>query len=327
MRIARKRLLVTGVGGAPALDLSRRLLELGHQVIATDANPLAAGLLLPGVIARTTPRADDPEFSTALLALCRDLRPDAILSGVEQELPHLHTLRTALADLGVRTWLPAMSAIDACVDKARFASVLREHRIPTPRTFVPDRIDEVPDAGPLVVKPRRGQGSQNVHHCATRAQAKVLCELVADPVIQERIAGREFTADCLVDRDGRASLILRYRLVVKGGLSFVSRTFQDDEVAQQVTATLAAVGAGGACCVQGFIRDGDAPWVVMTEINARFAGGFLLSEAAGADLVEQTLNGLFDLPVEHGRLGYKSGITLAKYAATLAVGELPISTA
>ncbi|MFE0523249.1 hypothetical protein [Streptomyces sp. NPDC058954] len=42
-----------------------------------------------------------------------------------------------------------------------------------------------------------------------------------DPVVQERIEGREFTAKCLV---GQAGVILRWRLVVKGGLAMVSRT-------------------------------------------------------------------------------------------------------
>ncbi|MDC2956863.1 hypothetical protein PO587_20570 [Streptomyces gilvifuscus] len=43
-------------------------------------------------------------------------------------------------------------------------------------------------------------------------------------MVQERIDGREFTVECLVGRDGQASVILRWRLVVKGGLAMVSRT-------------------------------------------------------------------------------------------------------
>src|SRR5438445_10650645 len=107
MRDGARRILVTGVGGAPALDLARRLLDLGHEVIAVDANPLAPGLLVPGVIARTMPTADDPCYFVALLELCRELRPDAIIPGVEQELPHLIEMSAALADPGVRTCRPS----------------------------------------------------------------------------------------------------------------------------------------------------------------------------------------------------------------------------
>jgi carbamoyl-phosphate synthase large subunit len=97
----------------------------------------------------------------------------------------------------------------------------------------------------------------------------VLCELAPDPVIQEHVFGREFTADCLADRDGRASVILRWRLLVKGGLSVVSATFRDEEAAGLVRRVLAAIGAAGPCCVQGIIRDdGLGPRVQFIEANA-----------------------------------------------------------
>jgi carbamoyl-phosphate synthase large subunit len=317
------RILVTGVGGAPGFDLTRKLMTLGCEVIGTDAHPLASGLLLPKVTARVTAGASDPRYGSALLQLCRELRPDALIPTVERELPQLIALRDALDDLGVRTWLPPLRAVDACIDKAQFHTVLAAHDIPTPRTFLPNEIGDIPDGCPLVVKPRRGQGSQQVVFCRTREQARILCELIPEPIVQERIQGQEFTADCLVDRSGRASVILRHRLLTKGGLSMVSRTFHDAEVTDRVRATLAAVGATGLCCTQGFLREDAAERIVMTEMNARIAGGFPLSEAAGADLVGQTLNGLFGLPVDHSRLGYRAGIRLTKYVDTLAIEECP----
>ncbi|CAM5676589.1 hypothetical protein [Streptomyces griseorubiginosus] len=62
---------------------------------------------------------------------------------------------------------------------------------------------------------------------------------------------------------------------------------------------------------------------MISELNARFAGGFALSEAAGADLVQQTLNGLFGLPVDHDRLVAKPDIYLSKYVTVLAAGPAP----
>ncbi|MCZ4098068.1 ATP-grasp domain-containing protein [Streptomyces sp. H39-C1] len=317
-----RRILVTGVGGAPGFDLARHLMTLGCQVIAVDASPLAAGLHLP-LTARLTPSADDPAYATALLDLCRELRPDAIIPTVEAELLQLIRLRGALEDLGVRTWLPSRNVVDACADKAQFAAVMCEHSLATPRSFLPHQIRDIPDGRPLVVKPRRGQGAKGVHFCSTRRQAQILCELVDEPLVQEHVTGAEFTADCLVDRAGRASVILRHRLLVRNGLAMVAATFHDEEATALVEATLAAVGITGLCCAQGFIRDdttGGAR-VVMTEVNARVAGAFPLSVVAGADLVGQTLNGLFDLPVDHSRLGYQPGVQLTKYVETLTTSE------
>ncbi|MFJ3273966.1 ATP-grasp domain-containing protein [Streptomyces sp. NPDC086776] len=316
----RTRILVTGVGGAPGLDLARHLMRMGCEIIAADADPLAAGLLLDGVTPHVLPLAADPDYSQRLLDLCRDARPDALMSTVEHELPRLSGLLDDLYALRVRTWLPEIETLNACIDKARFHAVLRSKGVPTPTTVPPKDLDRMPSGSPLVVKPRRGQGTQNVYYCDSRRQARVLCELVPDPIVQERITGREFTADCLVDRSGRASTVLRHRDLVKAGLSVVSSTFHDDQVDTQVRRTLAAIGATGPCCVQGFICDED-PGVIVTEVNARFAGGFPLSEVAGAALVEQTLNGLFELPIDHDRLTYKPGVFLTKYFETLATGE------
>ncbi|MBK6013547.1 ATP-grasp domain-containing protein [Streptomyces sp. MBT53] len=315
-----RRILVTGVGGAPGLDVARRLLALGCEVIAADSDPDAIGLRLPDVTARVTVPARDAGYASSTLRLSAQLRPDAVVSAVEQELPHLFGLRSDLAGLGVTLWLPDLPAIAACTDKARFARVLCDHHIPTPRTVGPDQLDAAPD-GPLVVKPRRGQGSKDVIHCRTRAQATVLCELVPDPIVQEQVEGREFTADCLIDREGCASVILRLRLVVKGGLAMVTETFHDAEVEQQVRAVLAATGLVGACCVQGFLCEGGPHRVVIIEANARFGGGFPAAEAAGADLVGQYLNGLTGHPVDHDRLRYRPGVRLTKSYETLAVTE------
>jgi carbamoyl-phosphate synthase large subunit len=181
-------------------------------------------------------------------------------------------MRHDLAGLGARTWLPDTDGAQACIDKAAFCAVLARNGLPVPRTWLPHEVSQMPDGVSLVVKPRYGQGSKNVYFCAERRQAAVLCELAPDPVIQEHVPGRELTADFLADRDGRASVILRWRLLVKGGLSVVSATFRDEEAAGLVRRVLAAIGAAGPCCVQGIIRDdGTRPRVQFIEANARFA--------------------------------------------------------
>lgn len=316
-----RRILVTGVGGAPGLDLSRALQRHGVEVIAADCQPLAAGLYLDGVIPRVMPAAAAGDYAHHLLEVCRDLRPAAILPTVEAELPALIDLDGELRAMGVVTWLPPASAVRACADKAVFHEVMAAAGLPTPPTWLPHRIAEVPDGMPLVVKPRRGQGSVDVHRCATRRQAAVLCEVVDDPIVQQRLTGREFTADCLVDRAGRASVILRHRLVVKGGLAVAAATFHDEAVAGLVRAAVRAVGVVGLCCVQGFLTAGGP---VLTEINARVGGAFPVSEAAGAYLIAQTLNGLFGRPVDHSRLRYRADVHLIKYVETAVVIDHPL---
>ncbi|MFH8381936.1 ATP-grasp domain-containing protein [Kitasatospora sp. NPDC018058] len=312
-----RRIVVTGVGGAPGLDLALTLRKLGHEVIGTDSNPLAPGLLTPGISARTIARADSPLFAADLMELVHNLKPDALLCCVENELPQLVHLRGHLQRAGVRTWLPDMATVTAAGDKWAFHRAMLGSRVPTPATWLPDQIDEIPEGTELVVKPRRGQGSKNVHFCRTREQARVLCELVPDPIIQQRVLGAEFSADCLVDRNGRASVVLRRRLMVQAGMSVVAVTIDDVEATKRVTEVIRAIRATGPVDVQGFITEGSDPRVVITEINSRLAAGFLLSEEAGANLVEQIVNGLFQRAIDHRRLSYRSGTFLTKYVAVM----------
>lgn len=307
--------LVTGVGGAPGLDLARALLGRGIAVIGCDSDPMAAGLALPGITARVSVPAGAPGYRAWLTGLCRQLRPAALFSAVEAELPDLAALAGELASLGVRTWLPPAAAITACLDKAVFCDILAAAGLPAPRTFLPGQAGDIPAGMALVVKPRRGQGSQGVHYCHTPGQARLLCELIPGALIQERARGREFTADCLVDRDGRAAVALRWRLVVKGGLSMVSCTFADERTAALVRQALAVIGAQGPCCMQGITSDDGQ--TVLLEANARFAGAFTVSEAAGADLVGQALNGMFGQPVQHSRLAYQPGVRVTRCVQAL----------
>lgn len=315
-----RRILVTGVGANPGFGLTRSLIRLGHTVIAADANRLAPGFLLPSVVPQVIPLASDPDYPSTVSRLCRDLEVEAVVVGIEPDLAPLTQMVPQLEADGVRLWLPDTWSVRACTDKALFHEVLTEHGIATPRTWQPQDLDQVPDGAELVVKPRHGHGAQNVHFVRRREHARVLCEIVPEPIVQERIYGSEFTADCLVDRTGRASVILRRRDLVKAGLAAVSTTFDDPNVRDLVEQTLGAVGARGLCCVQGFVSaDGT---ITITELNLRIAGGFPLTEAAGADLVGQMVNGLFGLPVDHHRLTYRTGVFLTNYIETLAVGDV-----
>lgn len=322
-----RRILVTGVGASPGFGLARSLLRLGHRVVAVDASRLARGFFLDDVSPCVVPLATDPDYPEAVVGLCRKLAVDAVVSGIENDLPPLLDLRPRLEAEGVRLWLPDATSVHDCIDKARFHQVLTEHGIPTPRTWKPEDLDLVPTDVELVVKPRQGHGSQGVHMVASRRHARLLSELVPGAIVQERVRGTEFTADCLVDRDGRTSVILRKRDLVKAGCVAVSTTFEDQAVRDLVVNTLRAVRAQGLSCVQGFITDDG---VVIHELNVRIAGGSALSEAAGADLVGQMVNGLFGLPVDHGQLTYRTGVFLANYLETLRVGdiaELEVATA
>jgi carbamoyl-phosphate synthase large subunit len=302
--------LVTGAGGPAGVAVVRRLVALGHRVVAGDADSAAAGGALADV-AVTLPRGDHPRFVEALVAVCTSHGVDALVSTVAEELSHLAAGAARLAAAGVATWLPDAAAVDVCCDKAAFARAMAAAGMPHPATAASaDEVAGVP--GPWVVKPLAGRGSRGVRLLDERAS--VVEALREDPglIAQTRLTGREFTADALVDRDGGLlAVVPRWREETKAGISVKGRTFASDAVTGVVAAALAAVGLTGPANVQGFVADDGTATIV--EINPRFSGGLPLTLAAGADVVSAYLAGVRGAPLP--ALSFRPGVAMSRYFA------------
>jgi carbamoylphosphate synthase large subunit len=302
--------LVTGAGGPAGVAVVRRLVALGHRVVAGDADSAAAGGALADV-AVTLPRGDHPRFVEALVGVCTTHGVDALVSTVAEELPLLAAGAERLAAAGVATWLPDAAAVDVCCDKAAFARAMAAAGVPHPATAAAaDEVAGVP--GPWVVKPLAGRGSRGVRLLDDRSLVVEVLREDAGLIAQTRLTGREFTADALVDRDGSVRVVVpRWREETKAGISVKGRTFASDAVARVVVAALAAVELTGPANVQGFVADDGTATVV--EINPRFSGGLPLTLAAGADVVSAYLAGVRGEPLPE--LSFRAGVAMSRYFA------------
>ena len=153
---------------------------------------------------------------------------------------------------------------------------------------------------------------------ASRKDARdaVVAAMSADSglIAQTRLSGREFTADALVDRDGRLlTVVPRWRDETKAGISVKGTTFASPAVTDLVSDALAAVGLTGPANVQGFVADDGTATVV--EINPRFSGGLPLTLAAGADVVSTYLSGIRDPQAELPFLWFTPGVRMSRYFA------------
>jgi carbamoylphosphate synthase large subunit len=304
--------LVTGAGGPAGVAVIRRLVALGHRVVAADADAAAAGGALAAV-AVVVPRGDHPRFVESLVAVAAAHRVDALVGTVAEELPQLTAGAGRLAAAGVATWLPALDAVDLCCDKAAFARRMAAVGVPHPATATrPDDVTDVP--GPWVVKPREGRGSRGGRLLDDRADVTAALGEDGDLIAQTRLTGREFTADVLVGRDGELRTVVpRWREETKAGISVKGRTFQDAAVVGVVARAVAAVGLTGPANVQGFVADDGSATVV--EINPRFSGGLPLTLAAGADVVSAYLTGVREPDAPLPYLSFRPGVSMSRYFA------------
>ena len=302
------RVLVTGAGGPAGVAAIRALRARGHHVVAVDADPTAVGLRLADQ-QHLIPRSDDSHYLAALLRVATLTDVQALICTVAEEYRSLAKAKDYLAEAGIRTLMPALPAVELCIDKWAFAEHMRDSGLPGPATGLGSAQGV---AGPWIVKPQFGRGSRDVVACQTRSQLASALRQVPDALVQTQLTGREFTADVLVDVTGAVvSVAPRWRSETRGGISTKGTTFEDDEVLNVVSLVVKSLELVGPVNVQGFVTEDGA--VAVHEVNPRFSGGLPLTLAAGADVVEEYLRGVMGLPMRPERLVARPGVSMMRY--------------
>ena len=301
------RVIVTGAGGPAGVAVIRSLLPRAF-VVAVDADDAAAGLSLAhkGV---HLPLATDDFFVHALSGVACTTQADLVICTVPDEMPALYAGRRELLRHGVSVWVPHPCAVRRCVDEWEFArATARLPGVPTPVTAI-GSADGVP--GPWVVKPRFGQRFGGVIAADDEDELQLALQSFAEPVVQQRVRGREFSVDALVDRCGAlVTAVPRWRLRSHTGVPTHERTFRHRQLHRAVRRLLAGLGLSGPVEVQGLVDDRGRLW--FTRVEPRFSAGLPVTLAAGADLVGAYLALVRGLPLEPERLDWRPGVAMLR---------------
>ncbi len=303
--------LVTGAGGAAGVAVIRSLIRnVEFFVVASDCDPHAAGLQLADD-AVVLPNASDAQYPARLREVCRRHRIQALIVTVAEEMPTIARMQAELHAIGSEVLLPDLGAFTLCNDKLKFSKHLQAHSIATPETqSISSAVPSV--EGPWIIKPRSGRGSRDVYYADSADDIRYARERIADPILQHRIDGREFSVDVLVDRDGTiAGHSARWRLATKGGISTSGLTFEDNAVTALTQRVMHSLRYRGMACLQGFLTEsGDA---ICIEVNPRFGGGVSLSVAAGADFACEFVHTTMGFPARPDRLRAIPGTRMTRY--------------
>src|SRR5205823_2335189 len=112
-------------------------------------------------------------------------------------------------------------------------------------------------------------------------QLRFFLDYVPDAIVQDHLAGTEFTVDVLCDFNSRVlSIVPRERLVIRAGVSDKGITRKNAELiafAKEVADKLQIIGPANIQCKW------DGRDIGLIEVNPRFSGGIPLTIAAGAD--------------------------------------------
>jgi len=294
----------SAAGCLSAMALINELKAAGVKVIGIDCNPLSAGLHLCDK-SYVVPRGDDPGFLKEILTICDKEKPDAIISGPEEETLTLSKNKEQFKKKNILVLCPDYDTVILCSDKLKTHQALKSCGIPAPQVY-----DKGIVKFPCIVKPRFGRGGRGVFKAENADELEFYYKKVANPIIQEFIDGTEYTIDILADLDGNPlSIVPRARLQVESGISVKGTTVYDENAiafAGKIAKELKLIGPS---CIQCIKNDRELKF---TEINPRFGGGSILSIKADATIIPNLIRIIKGDATVPSR-GFKQGLTMLRY--------------
>ena len=296
-------------------SLVRAFVDATHarrgRTLAGDVDGLAPALYLADEAIRLLP-SDHAQFLDDLVDQVRRRGITVVVPTIDPDLPILAAGRASVEAAGARVAVSSASFIATTRDKVRTGTAFGDAGIRTPRTW--DPASGLADLPPeVIVKPRAGSASKDVHR-VRRADVDRAIQGISDAMVQELLSGPEITIDAFLDLGGQPiHYVPRLRIKTIGGESVEGRTMDHDPELESwiegVLRVCSTLGGLGPLTIQSFLTEGGP---VLTEVNARFGGGFPLALAAGGDYPAWLLD-LFAGSSVAPRLGdYEPGLFMTR---------------
>ena len=287
---------------------------IGGRVIASDAGTSAPAAHLADGFERV-PRCTEPGFLEAVQAIVRREGIGLIVPTIDTELGVFAAARSWFLEMGVTIAISSPETTAIAADKRRTNAWLGAEglRAVGQRTLEAALDGDRPAGPPWIVKPARGSASAGVQSVGSVEGLEPLRELGEGWIVEERARGAEHTIHVYVDRRGRClTAVPCKRLEVRAGEVSKGLTVRHEgmiEAARRIAEGLP--GARGPLNVQGFLDDEDV--FRLTEINARFGGGYPLVDRAGAPFAQWLIAEAAGRTVEPPFDGWEDDLAMLRY--------------
>lgn len=319
--------LITSAGRRTSLAKAFReqTAARGGLLIAADADALAPTLHLADVAERV-PLLSDAGYLDRVMEIVQRHSVRLLVPTIDTELPLLAANVERFREQGCTALISSQELVRISRDKALTMEAFASRGIRTPRSWLPDQLDEAELPEQLFVKPRDGSASKHAY-AVDREDLPNLVVRVPNAIIQEYVPGQEITIDALLDLEGvPLHYVPRKRIRTVGGESIQGVTIPDEGFRDWMLKLLGAIsdlGGIGPMTLQAFLAGEGDP--VFSEVNPRFGGGFPLGHAAGGRYPEWILR-MLDGERIAPRIGdYRRGLCMTRYYSEVFISE-PISS-
>ena len=250
------------------------------KVISVDINPLSAGFYVSDKH-YLIPSSSDPNFIPAVLEICKKENIKLLIPTRDGELLLFAKNKEKFENQGTHVMISNPEVIKICNDKYKFYQFLTRNNIPIPKTYLPGEVDFSSMPYPLLLKSRYGSGSKSIFKVKNERELKFFVDYIPGPLIQEFIAGKEYTIDLFSDFNEKVlTVVPRERIETFCGESYKGKTVKDIQMVEYARSLAEKLGTIGHITAQCIKNNKEIKFI---EVNPRFGGGAILGIKAGAN--------------------------------------------
>ena len=287
-------------------------LDVTGEIVAVDLTDASAAYHRADV-GLVVPPAGTIEYIPAVIDICKSHDIDLVIPLTDLDLRSLSRQRAKFAEVDCEVMIGTPEAIVTCRDKTLTNRFLRATGLAAIDTYTLQQFRSRPFF-PCFAKPIRGSASVGTDVLHSEAELNAHLATFGDlMLLQDYIAGSEYTIDIYRTRDGQVKAVVpRQRLAIRAGEVEKGVTIKDKALMDAAIRLGEALdGVWGVINAQCICPPGGE--ARFFEINPRFGGGAPLAIAAGADLPRYVLEEALGLPVsaEIGR--FTANLLMLRY--------------
>lgn len=264
---------------------SRDKLGIKGKVVAVDISDTAPALYFADKY-RLVPRISSPDYVDSIIDVCKSEDISLIIPTIDTELEVMAINRERIEkECNALINISSKECVEICNDKIKSAKFFKENGFGVPYTYTDEELDGGKYKLPLFIKPKDGSSSVNAFKVETDEQLAFFRKYIKNPIVQECVSGREYTADVFVDFEGNiVSIVPRIRISVRSGEILKGQIDMNPAIIADVRKLIEKLKPAGHITVQGFWGEDNVMRYI--EINPRFGGGAPMSIRAGANSCE-----------------------------------------
>lgn len=274
-------ILITAIGKRVQLIVH---LKKSFKVVGIDANTYNPASRFVDKFYEV-PKYYENNYITSILDICKKENIKLLIPLYEKEFNLLCNYKNDFENLGVKLLLSDSNIVDICNNKFNTYNFFTKHKILTPNTYSDCKEVDNKNLFPIVVKPVDGMGSENVYIAKEYREMIFFKDYVKNSILQQFVAGTEYTVDALCDFEGNIiSIVPRQRIEVRAGEVSKSKTVKDENIILKTKEVIEALTKEGTVIgpvtIQCILSERK---IYFIEINCRFGGGVPLTFEAGVD--------------------------------------------